>query len=206
MLDAQWACSWATGHGKNIGQVKVRCETVAVSSLLALEWAVHSLIEVQRGVVVLWMPCWFSSIQKIPTLYVFLACHSYTSHWLIYFVIHVNATCTEPYTILSHLSKCYFLSFIFGLFLGLSCLFMVSNLVLKREFYWVVPWFTLLFLWVSDITMMTIFNLACWVLPAFLRFWMLCCQNFSSLGPLCQMILSDFMQFAFMKSNLCISS
>ena len=53
MLDAQWACSWATGHGKNIGQVKVRCETVAVSILLALEWAVHSLIEVQRGVVVL---------------------------------------------------------------------------------------------------------------------------------------------------------
>ena len=36
MLDAQWACSEATVHGKYIGQVMVRCETVTVYNLLAL--------------------------------------------------------------------------------------------------------------------------------------------------------------------------
>ena len=44
MLDAQLACFWATVHGKYIGQVMGRCETVTVSNLLAHEWAVHSLI------------------------------------------------------------------------------------------------------------------------------------------------------------------
>ena len=44
MLDAQWACSWATVHGKYIGQVMGQCETLTISNLLAHEWAVHSLI------------------------------------------------------------------------------------------------------------------------------------------------------------------
>ena len=44
MLDAQWACSWATVHGKYIDQVMGRCEIVTVSNLLAHEWAFHSLI------------------------------------------------------------------------------------------------------------------------------------------------------------------
>ena len=44
MLGAQWTCSWATVHGKYIGQVMGRYETVTVSNLLAHEWAVHSLI------------------------------------------------------------------------------------------------------------------------------------------------------------------
>ena len=35
MLDAQWACSWATVHGKYIGQVMGRRETVTVYNLLA---------------------------------------------------------------------------------------------------------------------------------------------------------------------------
>ena len=39
MLGIQWACSWATVHGKYIGQVMGRCETVT-----AYEWVVHSLI------------------------------------------------------------------------------------------------------------------------------------------------------------------
>ena len=57
MLDTQRTCSCATVHGKYIGQVMGRCETVTVSNLLAHEWAVHSLIKGLRGVVVLWMPC-----------------------------------------------------------------------------------------------------------------------------------------------------
>ena len=36
-LDAQWACSWATVHGKYIGQVMGWCETVTVYNLLAHE-------------------------------------------------------------------------------------------------------------------------------------------------------------------------
>ena len=44
MLGAQWTCSWATVHGKYIGQVMGGYETVTVSNLLAHEWAVHSLI------------------------------------------------------------------------------------------------------------------------------------------------------------------
>ena len=43
MLNAQWACSWATVHIKYIGHVMGWCETVRVSNLLAHEWAVHSL-------------------------------------------------------------------------------------------------------------------------------------------------------------------
>ena len=39
MLDAQWACSGATVHGKYIGQVMGRCETVTVYNLLALGFA-----------------------------------------------------------------------------------------------------------------------------------------------------------------------
>ena len=42
-LDAQWACSWATVHGKYIGQVMGRCESFTVSKLMAHEWAVHVL-------------------------------------------------------------------------------------------------------------------------------------------------------------------
>ena len=38
MLYAQWACFWATVHGKKIGQVMGQCETLTVSNLLALEW------------------------------------------------------------------------------------------------------------------------------------------------------------------------
>ena len=40
MLHAQWASSWATEHGKYIGHVMGRCETVTVSNLLAhdLPW------------------------------------------------------------------------------------------------------------------------------------------------------------------------
>ena len=45
MLDVQWACSWATVHGKYIGQVMGHCETPTVSNLLAHEWAIHSLIK-----------------------------------------------------------------------------------------------------------------------------------------------------------------
>ena len=37
MSDAQWACSWATVHGKYIGQIMGRCETVTVSNLLVHE-------------------------------------------------------------------------------------------------------------------------------------------------------------------------
>ena len=44
MLDTQWACSWATVHGKYIGQVIGQCETLGVSILLANEWATRSLI------------------------------------------------------------------------------------------------------------------------------------------------------------------
>ena len=44
MLDAQWACSWATVHGQYIGQVVGRCATLTVSNLLAHEWAIRSLI------------------------------------------------------------------------------------------------------------------------------------------------------------------
>ena len=44
MLDGQGACSWATVHGKHIGQVIGRCETLTVSNLLAHKWAIHSLI------------------------------------------------------------------------------------------------------------------------------------------------------------------
>ena len=44
MLDVQWVCSWATVHGKKIGQVMGQCETLTVSNLLALEWAIRSLI------------------------------------------------------------------------------------------------------------------------------------------------------------------
>ena len=36
MLGAQWACSGATVHGKYIGQVMGRCETVTVYNLLTL--------------------------------------------------------------------------------------------------------------------------------------------------------------------------
>ena len=52
MLDAQWACSWATVHDKYVSQLMGRCETLKVSNLLAHEWAVHSLILGLRGVVV----------------------------------------------------------------------------------------------------------------------------------------------------------
>ena len=38
MLDAQWACSWATVLGKSIDQVMGRCETPIVSNLLVHEW------------------------------------------------------------------------------------------------------------------------------------------------------------------------
>ena len=48
ILDAQWACYWATMNGKYIGQV---------SNLLPHEWVIRSLIYGLRGVVVLWMPC-----------------------------------------------------------------------------------------------------------------------------------------------------
>ena len=47
MLDTQWAnwaCSWATVHGKYIGQVTVDVKLLRVSNLLAHGWAVHSLI------------------------------------------------------------------------------------------------------------------------------------------------------------------
>ena len=44
MLDAQWACSLATVHGKYIVQIIGRCETLTVSNMLAHEWAIHSLI------------------------------------------------------------------------------------------------------------------------------------------------------------------
>ena len=44
MLDAQWACSWATSHGKYIGQVMGRCETATISSLLTHVLVVHSLV------------------------------------------------------------------------------------------------------------------------------------------------------------------
>ena len=44
MLYAQWACFWATVHGKKIGQVMGQCETLTVSNLLAHEWAIRSLI------------------------------------------------------------------------------------------------------------------------------------------------------------------
>ena len=37
----KWACSWAAVHGKYIGLVMGRCETVTVSNLLAHDWAVH---------------------------------------------------------------------------------------------------------------------------------------------------------------------
>ena len=37
MSDAQWACSWATVHGKYIGQIMGRCETVTVYNLLVHE-------------------------------------------------------------------------------------------------------------------------------------------------------------------------
>ena len=43
MLDTQWACSWATVHGKYIGQVMGRCETVSFQPV-DHEWAIHSLI------------------------------------------------------------------------------------------------------------------------------------------------------------------
>ena len=35
MLETLWACSWATVHGKYIGQVMGQCETVTVSNLFA---------------------------------------------------------------------------------------------------------------------------------------------------------------------------
>ena len=44
LLDAQWACFWATVHGKYIGQVMGRSETLAVSNPLAHEWTIPSLI------------------------------------------------------------------------------------------------------------------------------------------------------------------
>ena len=44
ILDAQWACSWATVHGKCIGQIMGPWEIVTVLNLLAHEWAVQSLI------------------------------------------------------------------------------------------------------------------------------------------------------------------
>ena len=44
MLDAQWACTWATVHGKYIGQVMSWFDTLTVSHLLAHEWAIRSLI------------------------------------------------------------------------------------------------------------------------------------------------------------------
>ena len=44
MLYAQWACFWATLHGKKIGQVMDQCETLTVSNLLAHEWVIRSLI------------------------------------------------------------------------------------------------------------------------------------------------------------------
>ena len=44
MLDIQWVCSWATVHGKKIGQVMGQCETLTLSNLLAHEWAIPSLI------------------------------------------------------------------------------------------------------------------------------------------------------------------
>ena len=37
----KWACSWAAVHGKYIGLVMGKCETVTVSNLLAHDWAVH---------------------------------------------------------------------------------------------------------------------------------------------------------------------
>ena len=44
ILDAQWACFWATLHSKKIGQVMGQYETLTVSNLLAHEWAIGSLI------------------------------------------------------------------------------------------------------------------------------------------------------------------
>ena len=44
MLYSQWACFWATVHGKKISQVMGQCETLIVSNLLAHEWAIRSLI------------------------------------------------------------------------------------------------------------------------------------------------------------------
>ena len=44
MLDAPWACTWATVHGKYFGQVMGRSETLTVSKLMANEWAIRSLI------------------------------------------------------------------------------------------------------------------------------------------------------------------
>ena len=59
ILDAQWACSWATVHGKYIGQIMGPWEIVTVSNLLAHEWAVHSLI---------WGVLLFSECLVVPYL------------------------------------------------------------------------------------------------------------------------------------------
>ena len=44
MLNTLWACSWATVHGKQIGQVMRQCETPTVSIPFAQEWDIPSLI------------------------------------------------------------------------------------------------------------------------------------------------------------------
>ena len=59
MLDAQWACSWATVHGKYIAQVMGRCETVTVSNLLVHVWAVPS-----RG----WSECLVKLLPHLPVV------------------------------------------------------------------------------------------------------------------------------------------
>ena len=84
MLDAQWACHWATVHVKKIGQVMGQCETLTVSNLLTHEWAIRSLIWGLRGVV-LWTPCcslssvWFNSLWYIVMPYGDIGM---SQHWL----------------------------------------------------------------------------------------------------------------------------
>ena len=81
MLDAQWACSWATMHDKYIGQAMDWCETVTVSNLLAHEWPVISLIYGLRGVVVLWTPCYCYWNQKISWWNQKISCKNQKISW-----------------------------------------------------------------------------------------------------------------------------
>ena len=85
LLDAQWVCSWATVHGKYIGQVMGRCETVTVSKLLALEWAVHSLIWGLRG------GC--RSSKSVPNSEVRNVAHAMTAVQIFIFFENVCTSC-----------------------------------------------------------------------------------------------------------------
>ena len=76
MLDAQWACSRATVHGKYIDQVMGRYETLTVSNLVG-PWMGYWFTDLRaRGVVVLWMHCFiyivwpmFQILSKSFTVY-----------------------------------------------------------------------------------------------------------------------------------------